>query len=235
MRILLVLCLAMVLSLSCEKETDLISEYITISVNMSKLQSSVSGFPDSTSGKGCVFPDVIVPKDLTYYYLTFESIDTGDIQVIELPDLNGTFEMKHYGNNYNLTVTTHNNIIIPELSDQFHWYSKQVVNLNDSPAITVVLKNPYSAIVLINNDNSILGVPQFNEQDMYANINGWYIYSSVTGEELLRITKADGGEVKYIESFEPYTIYTYMYCDPMSLSISREDKPFILNKQTIFN
>ena len=229
------LLIGLIAILSCEKEYDLISDYITVSVNMSKLQSNVSAFPDSTSGKGCVFPETIVPKDLTYYYLTFESLDTGDVQVIELPDLSGTFEMKHYGNKYKLTVTTYNNIVIPDITDQFYWYSEQVLNLEESPEIQVVLKNPYSGIVVVNNDNSVQIAPELSGVSMFPNLNGWYAFSKIEGDELLRITKSTGEEVKYTENFEPYNIYTYMYCDPMSLSINREDRPFIINKQTIFN
>lgn len=235
MKKLLSLCIILLLSLSCDKEQDLVPEYVTINVSISKLQNNVSGFPDSTSGKGCEFPAGIIPKDLSYYYLTFESLDTGDIQVIELPDLNGSFEMKHYGNRYKLTVTTYNDILLPETSDQFHWYAETMIDLSVSPNIKVVLENNYSAIVVVNNDFSILNTPRLNGIDMYVNQDGWYIYSRVLGQELLTITKSDNTEVVYDLDFEPYMIYTYMYCDPMSLSISTKSAPFKKNTQNVFN
>lgn len=236
MRTLLLLALFLCV-ISCEdnKETEIVQEYITVDVSMSKFYSQVSDFGSSVTSKGCAFPETISPNDLTSYYLTFESIDTGDVQVIFMADLNGSFELKKYGQKYNLTVSSYDNIVLPERSNQFHWYKNQLVDFDVSTQLSVVLENPYSAVVVVNNDSSIIGTPTLGGEDMYVNADGWEIFTKVVGKEELVITKADNTLVSYIEAFEPYIIYTYMYCDPLTFSISRYSAPFTTNKQTIFN
>lgn len=236
--------LVVLLSLSCGKNSDLVTDTVvvdqiipktvTLSVNIQKLYSNQNSF--GLSGKGCVFPPILATPDLTKNYLVFESLDDPTkIQEITLEGLTGTFEITIYGNNYKLTASTHSTGVLPDYSDQFYWYGEQTIDLDVSSAVSLVMSNPYSAVVVINNEFDIAFAPVLDGTPLFANAVGWFIFTKVVGEESLVITKATLEVETILFSFEPTLITTYMYCDPLSLDLSKETNPFTLNTQIILH
>lgn len=224
----------LIVMLSCEKENDLIADKITLSITVDKLWVADNQF--NNASKACTFPDTFAPVDSNTYYLTLESIDTGAIQHIVIADGQGSFTFEVHGDNYKLTTTTYaDGLVLPITGDDYYWFAEQIIDLGASRDVAVVLENPYSAIVVINNENTILPTPTLSGEPMFVKADGWYIFSKAEGVEPVNILKADGGTVNLNTSYEPAQIYTYMYCEPLSLTISKQSIPFTINNNIQIN
>jgi len=234
LRLIGVLLILLTATLGCEKESDLKADKITLSITVDKLWIADNQF--NNASKACTFPDSFAPVDSNTYYLTLESIDTGAIQHIVIADGQGSFTFDIQGDNYKLTTTTYaDGIVLPITGDNYYWFAEQTIDLGVSRNITVVLENPYSAIVVINNENTILPTPTLSGEPMFVKEDGWYIFSKADGVEPVDILKADGGTVNLNTSYEPAQIYTYMYCEPLSLTISKQSIPFTINNNIQIN
>jgi len=224
----------LIVMLSCEKENDLVADKITLSITVDKLWVADNQF--NNASKACEFPDTFAPVDSNTYYLTLESLDTGDIQNIIIADVQGSFTFEVHGEYYKLTTTTYaDGLVLPIIGDDYYWFAEQTIDLGVSRNVAVVLENPYSAIVVINNENTILPTPTLSGEPMFVKADGWYIFSKAEGVEPVDILKADGGTVNLNTSYEPAQIYTYMYCEPLSLSISKQSIPFTINNNIQIN
>ena len=205
----------------------------TLSINIDRLLSQQTGFPNT--GKECIFPPTMSINDLTKFYITLESLETGNIQEFTTDGTSGSFEFNVYGSTYKLTTTTSPTVVLPDYSDQFYWFNEQNIDISLNRSIDIVVTNQYSAIILINNASDILEAPSLNGNVMYPNANGWFIFSKFVGEETLSITKTTLETVDVVLDYEPITMYTYMFCDPLAAAITSQTAPFTLNKQIILN
>ena len=227
--------LLLIVSLGCEKETDLISEKIHFNISFEKVWESNTQFTNPSSGKACEFPPTLDTGDSSTYYLRFESIDTGEVQTVTIVDGLGSFDLSNFGDQYKLTASTFDGTVLPDYSNSYYWYSEQIVDYSISRSIEVVLENPYSAIVVVQNENSIAPTPTIAGVEMYTNDDGWFIFTKVEGVEPVRIPKSDGTIVSLDTAYEPTMIFTYMYCDPLSISIAKQTAPFTVNNRIVIN
>jgi hypothetical protein len=234
LRNIITLLLTILIVGSCRKETDLISEKITLSITVDKLWVVNNQFNNKAS-KSCDFPETFAPIDSRTYYLVLESLDNGEIQRIVIDDNAGSFTFTNHGDNYRLFTSTFDGEILPETGDNYYWFSEQVLDLGVNRDIEVLLENPYSAVVVVNKENTIQPTPTLDGQDMFVKSDGWYIFTKVEGEEAIQILKTDGGTVNLNTDYEPTQIYTYMYCQPLSASISKSTIPFTVNNNIQIN
>jgi len=218
---------------SCEKENDLIADKITISISIDKLWVADNQF--NNAGKSCIFPETFAPVDSNTYYITLESLDGGETQQIVIADGAGSFTFTNYGDNYKVITSTSETLPLPLTGDNYYWYTEQIIDLSVSRSVDIVLENPYSAVVVINNENTIKPTPTLSGEQFYVKEDGWFIFSRVEGVEPVNITKWDDSVVNLNTSYEPAQIYTYMYCEPLSMAISKATIPFTNNTNIQIN
>lgn len=224
----------LILFTSCDKENDLIQDKITISISVQKLWLADNQFNNET-GKSCTFPDTFAPVDSETYYIILESLDGGETQTIIIADGAGSFTFTNYGDNYKVTTSTSETLPLPLTGDDYYWYTEQTIDLAVSRSVDIVLENPYSAIVVINNENTIKPTPTLSGEPLYVKEDGWFIFSRVEGVEPVSITKWDDSVVSLNTSYEPAQIFTYMYCEPLSMAISKATIPFTINNNIQIN
>ncbi|GMQ29786.1 hypothetical protein Aconfl_24290 [Algoriphagus confluentis] len=121
---------------------------------------------------------------------------------------------------YNVIVTSYSDgnpetfddfFRLPDYSQEFYLVGSSVIDYSKTKSGVVTLQNPYSAILVVKNNN-VAGVPQLEGKPLFSSPDYFYIYSKVVGEERLQIIDLFNRDQTQVVDFVENQQYRYILC-----------------------